>query len=156
MRRTLTVLGLGVALALSAGTPASAHVQTHSHVKGKAAAKHSHKAHVHKAKKVKKAKHNRVVLVGDVASTSSAVAVEGAVPTVTLTVVVKGGNGGYRGKTVDVTVAENAVVQRNDVVVTAAEIRTGDKVALGARKGTDGSLTAFRVNASGSEVVLIP
>ncbi len=156
MRRILTVLSLGVALALTAGTPAMAHVQSHSHTKGKAAAKHTHKAHVHKAKKVKKAKHDRVVLVGSVASTSSTTTVEGAVPTVTLTVVVKGGNGGYRGKTVDVAIAENAVVERNDVVVTAAEIRTGDKVALGARKGTDGALTAYRVHASGSEVVLIP
>lgn len=67
----------------------------------------------------------------------------------TITVMVKGGEHGLHRRTVTVTVAADAVVKRNGMVVGLDAVRPGDHVALKGTRGTDLTLTVSRMNVSG-------
>ncbi len=147
----LAVVG-AVALTGIAAGPASAHKGPGHKGKGKAAAhagSHGRSADKMKGKGKGKAKaHPKPVKFAAVGSVT-AVDVEAG----TVTVAVKGGNSGLRGKTATFAVSADARVRRDDVAVSLAELQAGDHVAMKGVKNTSGAFVAMRVNAESPEPV---
>jgi hypothetical protein len=145
VRRLATVLSVtGAALLLvsapALAAPAKARPVTHTqHAKAKPVAKPVKAP----AKPVKR----EIALTGVLSDTPTAT-IASDTSTGTISFRVKGGERSLQGKVVSLTADSKTVVRRGLDAATLADLRGGDHVAVKARRLTDGTWYAYRVNAA--------